>query len=120
MPAPNLIASILARQTKRVKIAILGNAAPLYDQPLKIAEEMAMIDVISGGRLVAGFVRGIGCEYFSFGISPASSRERFDEAVALIRRAWTEDGPFSHYGKHIAFVTSIPGPARSRSRIRPS
>src|SRR5947199_3400954 len=82
MPAPNLMASILARQTKRVRIAILGNAAPLYDQPLKIAEEVAMIDVISGGRVISGFVRGIGCEYFSFSMSPAASRERFDEAVA--------------------------------------
>ena len=58
MPAPDLMASILARQTKRVRIAILGNAAPLYDQPLKVAEEVAMIDVISGGprhrRLRAG------------------------------------------------------------------
>ena len=94
MPAPNLMASILARQTKRVRIAILGNAAPLYDQPLKVAEEVAMIDVISGGRVIAGFVRGVGCEYFSFSESPAFSRERFDEAVALILRAWTDDGPF--------------------------
>jgi alkanesulfonate monooxygenase SsuD/methylene tetrahydromethanopterin reductase-like flavin-dependent oxidoreductase (luciferase family) len=62
MPAPNLMASILARQTKRVRIAILGNAAPLYDQPLKVAEEVAMIDVISGGRVIAGCVRGVGCE----------------------------------------------------------
>ena len=70
MPAPNLMAAILARQTKRVRIAILGNAAPLYDQPLKVAEEVAMIDVISGGRVIAGFVRGVGAEYFSFSDEP--------------------------------------------------
>jgi alkanesulfonate monooxygenase SsuD/methylene tetrahydromethanopterin reductase-like flavin-dependent oxidoreductase (luciferase family) len=110
MPSPNLMAAILARQTKRVRIAILGNAAPLYDQPLKVAEEVAMIDVISGGRVIAGFVRGVGCEYFSFSESPAFSRERFDEAVALILRAWTEDGPFSHHGKHYQFRYVNPWP----------
>ena len=110
MPAPNLMASILARQTKRVRIAILGNAAPLYDQPLKVAEEVAMIDCISGGRVIAGFVRGVGCEYFSFSQSPAHSRERFDEAVALILRAWSEDGPFSHHGKYYRFRYVNPWP----------
>ena len=110
MPEPNIIAAILARQTKRVKIAILGNAAPLYDQPLRIAEEVAMIDVISGGRVVSGFVRGVGAEYYSFGLSPATSRERFDEAIGLIVRAWTEDGPFSHYGKHYQFRYVNPWP----------
>src|SRR5579883_3363698 len=110
MPAPNLMAAILARQTKRVRIAILGNAAPLYDQPLKVAEEVAMIDVISGGRVIAGFVRGVGCEYFSFSESPAFSRERFDEAVALILRAWTENGPFSHHGQHYQFRYVNPWP----------
>ena len=60
MPSPNLIASILARQTSRVKIAVVGNALPLYDPPTRVAEEFAMIDVISGGRLIAGMVVGGG------------------------------------------------------------
>ena len=63
MPSPNLIASILARQTKRVRIAVVGNALPLYNPPTRVAEEFAMIDVISGGRLVAGLVVGGGPEY---------------------------------------------------------
>src|ERR687885_578341 len=60
MPSPNLIASILARQTSRVRIAVVGNALPLYDPPTRVAEEFAMIDVISGGRLIAGMVVGGG------------------------------------------------------------
>jgi alkanesulfonate monooxygenase SsuD/methylene tetrahydromethanopterin reductase-like flavin-dependent oxidoreductase (luciferase family) len=100
MPSPNLMAAALVRRTKKAKIAILGNALPLRDHPLRIAEEVAMLDVMSGGRIVSGFVRGIGCEYLSLGINPVDSRERFYEAHDLILRAWTEDGPFSFEGKH--------------------
>ena len=100
MPSPNLMAAALARRTKTAKIAILGNALPLRDHPLRIAEEVAMLDVMSGGRIISGFVRGIGCEYLSLGINPTYSRERFYEAHDLILRAWTEDGPFCFEGKH--------------------
>src|SRR5215207_3499457 len=79
MPSPNLIGSILARQTTRVKIAVIGNALPLYNPPTRVAEEFAMIDCISGGRLIAGFVVGGGPEYFSSGINPTYAREMFRE-----------------------------------------
>lgn len=100
MPSPNLMAAALIRRTRRAKIAILGNAIALRDHPLRIAEEVAMLDVLSGGRVICGFVRGIGCEYLSLGVNPTYSRERFHEAHDLILRAWTEDGPFSFEGKH--------------------
>ena len=93
-------AAALIRRTSRAKIAILGNAIPLRDHPLRVAEEVAMLDVMSGGRVISGFVRGIGCEYLSLGINPTYSRERFYEAHELIVRAWTEDGPFCFEGKH--------------------
>jgi len=100
MPSPIVIASILARETKRCKIAILGSALPLRDHPLTLAEEHAMIDTISGGRLISGFVRGIGAEYHVFGVNPANSHDRFHEAHDLVVRAWTENGPFAYEGKH--------------------
>ena len=100
MPSPTVIASILARATKRVKIAILGNALPLRSHPMTIAEEHAMIDVISGGRLISGFVRGIGAEYHTFGLNPTISHDRFHEAHDLIVQAWTRPGPFAFTGKH--------------------
>src|SRR5882724_11329742 len=56
MPSPNLIAAALTQRTRRVKIAVIGNALPLYNPPLRVAEEMAMLDVMSGGRLIAGMV----------------------------------------------------------------
>jgi alkanesulfonate monooxygenase SsuD/methylene tetrahydromethanopterin reductase-like flavin-dependent oxidoreductase (luciferase family) len=90
----------------------VGNALPLYDPPTRVAEEFAMIDVISGGRLIAGFVVGGGPEYYSFSINPAEARERFAEAHDLILRAWTEPGPFEFTGKHyrIRFVNPWPRP----------
>ena len=112
MPSPNLMGAVLARQTSRMKIAIVGNALPLYDPPTRVAEEFAMIDVISGGRLIAGFVVGGGPEYYSFSINPAEARERFTEAHDLILRAWTEPGPFDFTGKHyrIRYVNPWPRP----------
>ena len=103
MPSPIVIASILARVTKRVKIAILGSALPLRDHPLTLAEEHAMIDVISGGRVITGFVRGIGAEYHVFGSNPAKSHERFHEAHDLLVQAWRADEPFAFEGKHYHF-----------------
>jgi len=112
MPSPNLIASILARLTSRVRIAVVGNALPLYDPPTRVAEEFAMIDCISGGRLIAGMVVGGGPEYYSFSLNPAHARERFAEAHDLILRVWTEPGPFEFIGKHykLRYVNSWPRP----------
>ncbi|MGH7091475.1 MAG: LLM class flavin-dependent oxidoreductase, partial [Stellaceae bacterium] len=95
MPAPNLIASALIQRTSKVKIAILGRALPLTNFQIYIAEEYAMLDNLSKGRIIAGFVRGIGAEYHSSGTNPYFSHERFHEAHDLIIRAWTEPGPWS-------------------------
>ncbi len=112
MPSPNLMGAILARQTKRVKIAVIGNALPLYNPPTRVAEEFAMIDVISGGRLIAGMVVGGGPEYYSFTINPTYARSMYHEALDLVLRAWTEPGPFEHYGRHwqLKYVNPWPRP----------
>jgi alkanesulfonate monooxygenase SsuD/methylene tetrahydromethanopterin reductase-like flavin-dependent oxidoreductase (luciferase family) len=112
MPSPIVTASALARKTTRVKIAILGSALPLRSHPLTVAEEHAMIDVISGGRLISGFVRGIGAEYHTFGVNPTFSHDRFHEAHDLIVRAWTEPGPFAFQGRHynVQYVNLWPRP----------
>jgi alkanesulfonate monooxygenase SsuD/methylene tetrahydromethanopterin reductase-like flavin-dependent oxidoreductase (luciferase family) len=103
MPAPNLIAASLARTTRQAKIAILGRALPLVSNPVNIAEEFAMLDHLSGGRIIAGFVRGIGAEYYSNAVNPTLSHERFYEAHDLILRAWKEIGPFRFHGRHFRF-----------------
>jgi len=112
MPSPVVTASALARRTKQCRIAILGNAFCLRENPLTLAEEHAMIDVITGGRLISGFVRGVGTEYFSMGANPVHSLERHKEAAELVVRAWTETGPFSFEGKHfhLEYVNLWPRP----------
>ena len=92
-------AAILARITKRVKIVLLGNPLPVAD-PLRLAEELATIDMISGGRLVPGWVRGAGSESIANNANPAFNRERFNEAHDFIIDAWTKPGPWRHEGKH--------------------
>jgi alkanesulfonate monooxygenase SsuD/methylene tetrahydromethanopterin reductase-like flavin-dependent oxidoreductase (luciferase family) len=103
MPAPNLIASALIQRTKKMKIGILGRALPLVSNPIYIAEEYAMLDNLSKGRIICGFVRGIGAEYHSTGTNPYFSHERFHEAHDLIIKAWTQPGPFSFEGQHYNF-----------------
>lgn len=103
MPQPGVMAGALARRTKNVKIAILGRALPLLNNPVTVAEEFAMVDNITEGRFIAGFVRGIGAEYHAWSSNPAESHDRFHEAHDLIIRAWTETGPFSFEGKHYQF-----------------
>jgi alkanesulfonate monooxygenase SsuD/methylene tetrahydromethanopterin reductase-like flavin-dependent oxidoreductase (luciferase family) len=100
MPSPNLIAAMLFARTQRMQVAVLGNALPLYGTPLRVAEEFAMLDTISGGRLIAGFVVGGSPEYHSFNINPTTARARFAEAHDLIIQAWTRPGPFEFYGKY--------------------
>src|SRR5262245_10645005 len=67
----NIFCSILAAVTNRVKIVPLGNPLPIADNPVRLAEELAMIDMISKGRLVSGFVRGGGIESLSTNTNPA-------------------------------------------------
>jgi len=112
MPSPVVMAAALSRRTKNAKIAILGNAFCLREHPLTLAEEHAMLDCITGGRLISGMVRGIGAEYYSIGSNPAFSHARFQEAHDLVIEAWTRPGPFAFEGKfyHFEYVNVWPRP----------
>ena len=99
----NLEAAILARITKKAKIVLLGNPLPIFDNPIRLAEELAEIDMISRGRLVSGFVRGTGIESWATNTNPVHNRERFEEAHDLVIKTWTTPGPFRWEGKHYHF-----------------
>ena len=95
-----LSAAILARQTKKGRICVLGNPVANRGDPIRVAEEMAMIDCISHGRLEAGFVRGVPYEIFAANTNPTQTVERLWEAVDLVVKAWTtHDGPFNFEGR---------------------
>lgn len=98
MPSPNLIAAALSQRTSRMKIGVLGNILPLRNHPVRVAEEYAMLDCMTGGRFIAGFVRGIPAEYLWYNVKPDESRGRFEEAYELIITAWTQP-VWSYHGK---------------------
>jgi alkanesulfonate monooxygenase SsuD/methylene tetrahydromethanopterin reductase-like flavin-dependent oxidoreductase (luciferase family) len=98
--AAPLSAAILARQTKNARICILGNPIANRGDPIRIAEEMAMIDCISRGRLDCGFVRGVPYEIFAANTNPTQTVERLWEGVDLVVKAWTtHEGPFNFEGR---------------------
>ncbi len=96
-------ASVVAKTTKRLKIALLGNPVPTVSNALRLAEELAMIDLISNGRMITGWVRGAGSEQLANNANPAYNREMFEEGVDFIVKAWTTPGPFRYEGKHFHF-----------------
>jgi len=100
MPSPNLIASALARRTTDTALCVMGNSLALYNPPTRVAEEFAMIDCISGGRLIAGFPVGTPMDTcFAFGQNPSMLRERYYEAHDLVLRAWIETDTFAFNGR---------------------
>jgi alkanesulfonate monooxygenase SsuD/methylene tetrahydromethanopterin reductase-like flavin-dependent oxidoreductase (luciferase family) len=113
MPSPNLIAAALARQTREAAIVVLGNSLALYNPPTRVAEELAMIDCISGGRLVAGFPVGTPMDTcFAYGRNPSQLRERYYEAHDLIMQAWQTPETFSFNGRfnQLRYVNVWPRP----------
>ena len=90
MNSPNLMAAAAAQRTKKLKLLIYGNLLPLHE-PLRLAEELAMLDCLSNGRLISGFARGIPREYQVHNVPLKDSRARFEEAYEIVTRAWTED-----------------------------
>jgi len=112
-PAAPLMLAALARLTKTARLLILGNPIANRRQPVRVAEEMALIDVLSHGRLEAGFVRGVPYEIAAANSNPVRMMEREWEALDLIIKAWTShDGPFSHEGRffHHRIVNIWPRP----------
>jgi alkanesulfonate monooxygenase SsuD/methylene tetrahydromethanopterin reductase-like flavin-dependent oxidoreductase (luciferase family) len=100
MPSPNLIASALSRRTTDTALCVMGNSLALYNPPTRVAEEFAMIDCISGGRLIAGFPVGTPMDTcFAYGQNPSMLRERYYEAHDLVMRAWTEEDTFAFNGR---------------------
>ena len=115
MPSPNLIAAGLARRTSKAAICVIGNSIALYNPPIRVAEEFAMLDCISGGRLVAGFPVGTSMDTnYCYGQIPALTRDKYAEAHELIMKAWAEKEPFAFDGKYnlLRYVNCWPKPVQ--------
>jgi alkanesulfonate monooxygenase SsuD/methylene tetrahydromethanopterin reductase-like flavin-dependent oxidoreductase (luciferase family) len=113
MPSPNIMAASLARRTRDVALIVLGDSIVLHNPPTRIAEEFAMLDVISGGRMVAGFPLGTAMDTnVAYGQTPITMREKYRESHDLIVKAWTEPEPFAWNGKYtqLRYVNIWPRP----------
>lgn len=113
MPSPNLMAAALARRTTHAMLLVLGNSIALYNPPVRVAEEMAMLDVISGGRLIAGFPVGTSMDInYCYGQNPVTVRDKYREGHDLVMKAWREREPFAFNGTYtkLRYVNVWPRP----------
>ncbi len=110
--APAMAAYAVARKKSNAAICMMGATVPTHP-PLRIAEELAMVDCISGGRLVAGMPVGTAMDTVgASGIPPTQVRPRYYEGLDLIKQAWAKDGPFEFNGKYtqLRYVNPWPKP----------
>lgn len=103
-PNPCVMAAALAQATSRAKIALLGPLVPLTN-PVRLAEELAMVDMISGGRLIVLFLRGTPNEHRTYDSDAAATRGMTQEGIDLVRKAWTAQSSFAWAGEHYNFST---------------
>jgi alkanesulfonate monooxygenase SsuD/methylene tetrahydromethanopterin reductase-like flavin-dependent oxidoreductase (luciferase family) len=99
-----------AQRTRRLRFRVALHTLPLAN-PMRLAGEVAAADILTGGRLETGLGRGHAWLFERSGVDLAESRGRFDEAVEVLLRAWTEDN-FSHQGRYYRFndLTVVPKP----------
>jgi alkanesulfonate monooxygenase SsuD/methylene tetrahydromethanopterin reductase-like flavin-dependent oxidoreductase (luciferase family) len=103
-PSPAVSAAWLAARVDTIKIAMLGPIVPTSN-PIRVAEELAMLDTMAPGRFVVGLLRGTTNEYLSYDLNPKEARERTDEGMELILKAWAEPQPFGWQGRHFQYRT---------------
>lgn len=103
-PNPVVIAAAASQRIKRAKIALLGPLVPL-NNPVRLAEELAMLDILTGGRLVTLFLRGTPNEHGTYDTPPEQTRGMTQEGIELILKAWQETEPFAWKGEHYNFST---------------
>lgn len=97
-PSPNLLVAALAARARRIRLGVMANILPFHN-PRRLAEEAAMLDYLTGGRLEVGLGRGVDeQEFVRAGIDMSQTRQMFEEGVEFIHSAW-RDPVFSHHGK---------------------
>jgi alkanesulfonate monooxygenase SsuD/methylene tetrahydromethanopterin reductase-like flavin-dependent oxidoreductase (luciferase family) len=112
-PSVHMVGTLAAARTKRLRIGTAVSLAPFY-HPLRLAEEVALLDLLSGGRVNWGAGRGFArVEFTAFGVPPEESVSRFHETVEIVLKAWTE-AKLTFSGKHFNFedVEVLPRPVQ--------
>jgi alkanesulfonate monooxygenase SsuD/methylene tetrahydromethanopterin reductase-like flavin-dependent oxidoreductase (luciferase family) len=112
-PSVHMVGTLAAARTRRLRIGTAVSLAPFY-HPLRLAEEVALLDLLSGGRVNWGAGRGFArVEFTAFGVPPEESTSRFRETVEIVLRAWTDER-LSFSGHHFRFdnIEVLPKPAQ--------
>ncbi len=117
-PSPAVSGAWLAGRVDKIKIALLGPIVPTSN-PIRVAEEFAMLEALAPGRIVAGLLRGTTNEYLSYDLNPDEARARTDEGMELILKAWTEPQAFGWQGRYFQYRTVSIWPRR-RNPLSPT
>jgi alkanesulfonate monooxygenase SsuD/methylene tetrahydromethanopterin reductase-like flavin-dependent oxidoreductase (luciferase family) len=111
MPTPMMILAAIAARTPRIRLGLAVNLIPLH-HPIRLAEETAALDLLSGGRVEFGAGRGaFPLNYRGYQVDLQSSRERFEEGLEFVKQAWTQ-GRVSFRGKFLTAheINVVPKP----------
>ena len=111
-PSPVVMLSAASQVTEQIKLITMGISLSVYEQPVRLAEELAMIDNLSHGRLVLGFITSAAQSLFAFSVPVEEERSRYHEALDLMVKAWTAEEPFEWHGTHFNYdcVSILPRP----------
>lgn len=111
-PSPTVMLAAATQVTQQIKLITMGISLALYPHPVRVAEELAMVDNLSHGRLVVGFMSSGAQNLYSYNVSATEERGRKEEAYDLIVKAWTEQNPFAWHGEYFNYecVSILPRP----------
>ena len=115
LSCPDLALAVVAARTRQIRLAPAVTVLPLH-HPIRVAEQWASLDLLSGGRVDFAAGRGYDRrEYLPFGVSFEDNQQIFEEGMEIVRRLWSADGPISHHGRHYHFddVAITPRPVQS-------
>src|SRR5262244_1123035 len=114
LSCPDLVLSYIAARTNRIRLAPAVTVLPLH-HPIRVAEQWASLDLLSGGRVDFATGRGYDRrEYAPLGVSFDDNQSIFEEGMDVVRRLWSAEAPISHRGRHYAFenVAITPRPVQ--------
>jgi alkanesulfonate monooxygenase SsuD/methylene tetrahydromethanopterin reductase-like flavin-dependent oxidoreductase (luciferase family) len=103
LSCPDLVLSYIAARTRRIRLAPAVTVLPLH-HPIRVAEQWATLDLLSGGRVDFAAGRGYDRrEYLPFHVSFEDNQAIFNEGMEVVRKLWSAAGPLSHHGQHYSF-----------------
>jgi len=111
-PSPNVFLSAATQITERIKLVIMGIALALYPHPVRVAEELAMLDNLCHGRLEVGFISSGAPSLYAYNLPVSEEGGRYHEAYDLVVKAWTEENPFEWHSQYYDYkcVSILPRP----------